>query len=131
MAVMSRTGWIGGLQAVLGRIESTHEPRPETEDKIVEIPHGLEKLRKAIVTVQQHIIEAQCENADYAQAWKDCQAEIQAAIAKNVSKQRDLGHRLARLQDEWVRITQELGIRAEVVRQDAQPDLPSPPAHGG
>lgn len=117
---MSRSGWLGGLKSVLGQIETTHGPRPDTDEKIVEIPNGLDKLRKAIVAIQQRIVEAECEYADYQQAWKDCQAEISAAMAKNVTKRKDETHRLARLQEEWVRITQELGIRAEVVKQDVQ-----------
>lgn len=110
-----RKGWLGGIKSVLSQIETTHEPRPETNEKIVELPRGLEKLRNAIVTVQNHTVEAQAERVDIEQARAACLQEIEAAVAQNAVKQRDLAHRLRRLQDEWVRITIELGIRAEVV----------------
>jgi hypothetical protein len=119
-----RAGWLGGLKQVLTRVETTHVSRPEGEN-IVEIPHGLEKLRKAIVSVQNDLVEAQAERGDYSQAWIDCQAEITAALAKNASRQKDARHRLRRLQEEWVRVTMDLGIKAEIVPalvDDSQPD---------
>ncbi len=111
---VERAGWLGGLKQVLSRVETTHVSRPDGEN-IVEIPHGLEKLRKAIVAVQNDIVEAQAERGDYSQAWIDCQAEINAALAKNSSRQKDASHRLRRLQEEWVRVTLDLGIKAEIV----------------
>ena len=110
-----RAGWLGGLKQVLTRVESTHVSRPDHEETVVQIPIGLEKLRKAIVAVQNDLVEAQAERGDYSQAWVDCQAEINAALAKNASRQKDAQHRLRRLQEEWVRVTQDLGIRAEIV----------------
>lgn len=116
-----RKGWLGGIKSVLSQIETTHEPRPETNEKIVELPRGLEKLRNAIVTVQNHTVEAQAERVDIEQARAACLQEIEAAVAQNAVKQRDLAHRLRRLQDEWVRITIELGIKAEIVPAPAPP----------
>lgn len=110
-----RAGWLGGLKQVLTRVETTHVSRPDHEDTVVAIPNGLEKLRKAIVAVQNDLVEAQAERGDYSQAWIDCQAEITAALNKNASRQKDAQHRLRRLQEEWVRVTQDLGIRAEIV----------------
>lgn len=109
-----RAGWLGGLKQVLTRVETTHVSRPDDET-VVQIPNGLEKLRKAIISVQNDLVEAQAERGDYSQAWIDCQAEINAALAKNASRQKDAQHRLRRLQEEWVRVTQDLGIRAEIV----------------
>lgn len=109
-----RAGWLGGLKQVLTRVETTHVSRPDDET-VVQIPNGLEKLRKAIVAVQNDLVEAQAERGDYSQAWIDCQAEITAALNKNASRQKDAQHRLRRLQEEWVRVTQDLGIRAEIV----------------
>jgi len=113
--INERAGWLGGLKQVLTRVETTHTPRPDHEDTVVAIPNGLEKLRKAIVAVQNDLVEAQAERGDYSQAWIDCQAEITAALAKNASRQKDATHRLRRLQEEWVRVTNDLGIRAEIV----------------
>ena len=119
-----RAGWLGGLKQVLTRVETTHVSRPDHEETVVAIPNGLEKLRKAIISVQNDLVEAQAERGDYSQAWIDCQAEINAALAKNASRQKDAQHRLRRLQEEWVRVTQDLGIRAEIVPtlvDDSQP----------
>jgi len=115
MALTERRGWLGGLKQVLSRVETTHQPHPDPDSKVVDIPHGLERLRKAIMALQSDLVEAQAERADYIQAWSDCQQEINAHLSKNTTRQRDLAHRLDRLQTEWVKVTQDLGIRAESV----------------
>lgn len=57
-----------------------------------------------------------------------CEAAIPlgAHMAQNAVKQRDLAHRISRLQHEWARITQDLGLRVEVV--PASLSLPDEPA---
>ena len=115
MAAADRTGWLGGLKSVLRQVEATHAPRPDTDENIVQIPHGLEKLRKAIVSIQNEIVEAQTERSTFEEAWRTCQMEAEAAFAKNLGRQKDANHRLQRLQQEWINITQDLGIKAELV----------------
>lgn len=121
----ARTGWMGALKTVLGSIETTHTPRPGPDnDNIVDIPKGLDRLRKAIIALNNDLVEAQAERADYIQAWSDCQQEINAALSRNTSRQSQVRHRLARLQEEWAGITAELGIRAEVVPSPIDDTLP-------
>jgi peptidoglycan hydrolase CwlO-like protein len=107
-------GWFGDLNQVLRQAEKSHQTRPD-DANVVDIPQGLERLRKAIVAIQNEIVEAQAERGDIEQAWKVCQDEIAVAFNKNTARQKDAAHRLKRLQSEWVNITQDLGIRAELV----------------
>lgn len=109
-----KTGWLGGLKEVLVRSEVTHQPRPEN-DNLVEIPQGLDKLRRAIMHIQNEIVEAQAEAADITSAERQVLNEIAAAREKNALRQRDAMHRQYRLQEEWAKITRDLGIRAEVL----------------
>ncbi len=117
-------GWLGGLKVSLTRAETTHQPRPDGAE-IVDIPQGLDKLRRAIVSLQNEMVEAQAERATYIQAWETCKAEMTAAFSANTQRQHDAAHRIRRLQDEWVRASQDLGIRAEIVPSpvdDTQPE---------
>jgi len=117
--------WLGGIKEVLSRAETTHQPRPEGTENVVDIPQGLDKLRRAIVAINNEMVEAQAERDDIQQARLDCLAEIQAHLAKNVTRQRDAAHRMKRLQEEWVQITLGLGIRAELVLPPICESVPS------
>ena len=111
-------GWLGGLKSVLKQAEQSHQPHPQVtgrEENVVHIPQGLEKLRKAIVAVQAEIVEAQAERSDIDEGLRLVNEEINTAYAKNTHRQKDANHRLMRLQTEWVHITQDLGIKAELV----------------
>lgn len=117
-------GWVQGLVKRLERTETTHQPRPEGGAEIVEIPNGLDKLRKMIVAINNEIVEAQTERAAYHESWQLCVDEVSTAYAKNLQRQRDATHRLERLQAEWVRVCHELGIKAEVVVAAIDDTLP-------
>jgi hypothetical protein len=116
-------GWVQGLVKRLERTETTHAPRPEGEN-VVEIPNGLDKLRKMIVAINNEIVEAQTERAAYHESWQLCVDEVSTAYAKNLQRQRDATHRLERLQAEWVRVCHELGIKAAVVTPPIDETLP-------
>jgi hypothetical protein len=123
MGAESQT-WVGSFKSLLTRVETTHQPRPDGPS-VVEIPRGLERLRSAIVACQNDLVEAQAERGDYIQAWSDCQQEINAHLAKNTTRQRDLTHRLERLRREWLTATVDLGIRAEIVPEPIDDRLPA------
>lgn len=108
-------GWLaGGLKQVLGGITQTHQPRPEGEN-VVDIPHGLEKLRRTIVSLQQALVAAQCERGDFVAAFGACHQEYMAAMEQNACKQRDIATRMVRLQSEWARVTEEMGLQVRLV----------------
>jgi chromosome segregation ATPase len=112
---MAEQRWLGGIKSMLARAETSHQPRPETGETVVQIPNGLEKLAKAIRSLQSELVEAQAERASYEDAWRLCQSEVAQAFSKNSLRQRDAAHRLKRLQEEWRSVSQDLGLRAEVV----------------
>jgi len=117
-------GWVQGLVKRLERTETTHQPRPEGGAEIVEIPNGLDKLRKMIVAINNEIVEAQTERAAYHESWQLCVNEVSNAYATNLQRQRDATHRLERLQAEWVRVCHEMGIKAEVVASQIDETMP-------
>jgi len=116
--------WLGGIKSMLARAETSHQPRPTTDENVVHIPHGLEKLAKAIRSLQSELVEAQTERSAYEDAWRLCQSEVKAAFGKNTLRQRDAAHRLQRLQEEWRNITHDLGRRAEVVPSEIDESVP-------
>ena len=117
------SGWLGSLRTTLQRAETTHQTRPEGEN-VVEIPNGMDKMRKAIVAVNNEIVHAQTERAAYHESWRLCLVEVSTAYARNSQRQRDAAHRLARLQEEWVRICHDIGIKADVSNMPIDETLP-------
>lgn len=114
----------GWLKPMLDRIEVTNQPRPEGGN-VLAIPNGSEKLRKAIVHVQRE--EGNClqEREDFEAAWRAASLEFQAAMEKNTVWHNDIQQRLYRLRCEWLAITDELGIHAQIKPpMAAQPATP-------
>lgn len=107
---------IAWLRPMLARIEQTSQPRPEGGN-VVDIPNGIEKLRKAIVSVQAECTAAQTQAADYEKAWEAAQMEYQAAVQKNRVWQQDIATRLYKLRSEWLTISEPLGIEAQIKRE--------------
>jgi hypothetical protein len=110
---MSSLAW---LKPMLARIESTNQVRP-VNGNVLDIPGGIEKLRKAIVAVQNESANATQEAADYEQAWAAAQMEYQAAVEKNRVWQTDIQARLYKLRSEWLTISEPLGIEAQIKRE--------------
>ena len=126
---MASSGWMGSLKTVLRQAETSHQPRPEGDENVVAIPQGLEKLAKAIRSLQSELVEAQTERSTYDDAWKLCQQEISTAYEKNAARQKSAAHRLSRLQQEWRNVTQDLGLRCEIVQQPIDSHIPFPVAN--
>ena len=114
MAV-DRAGWLGGVRGFLKQIEITHAPRPDPNTNVVDLPNGAQMLRDAIMAVKNQLVEAQAECGDIEQGWKDVQTEILAAYQKNASRQRDLIHRLTRLQQEWIAVSAEMDMTCTII----------------
>jgi hypothetical protein len=106
---------------MLNRIEITHTPVPADAGNIVDLPGGIEKMRKTIIAFQKEARNAQQQRADYEKAWAAAVNEMEAAMQKNAVWQQDVHVRLFRLRTEWVNITEQLGIPVSA--------LP-PPQHG-
>lgn len=83
--------WLGNM---LASISSSSTPRPDTDEKLVEIPHGTEKLRKAIITTQRVELELQAKEARYANAWKMAEDEYRVACEQLKMEQDDVALRL-------------------------------------
>ena len=111
---MASTALADTWKALLGRVEKTHEPRPLTRDNVVDIPNGLEKLRRAIVDVTGQLEGYRCQRDEYAEAWAAALAEFNAAMDRNTVCQRDTAARLRKLQEEWMRVTNQLGIECRL-----------------
>lgn len=120
---MERRGWLGGIKSVLAQVETTNQPRPAGAD-VIDIPNGPNKLRDAIRAVQKEITHAGIERETYMQAWDAAKADMLAAVKANDIRHHDAHTRLARLQAEWVAMTKDLGIRAEVVPPDIALPVP-------
>lgn len=97
------------LTPMLARIGTTHTPRPDNVN-VVDIPGGLDKLRRAIEQVIKEGQQAREQRADYEHAWAAATKEYDAAMAKNEAWQRNLETRLYRLRSEWANVTHQLGI---------------------
>lgn len=110
---------IAWLRPMLARIEQTSQPRPDGTN-IVDIPGGIDKLRKAIVSVQIEAAAANEEAAAYEEAWRAAQMEYQAAVEKNRIRRQDIAQRLYRLQSEWMIISEPLGIEAQIKRETGE-----------
>jgi hypothetical protein len=113
---MSALSW---LKPMLDRIEASNRPRP-IDGNVVDIPGGIERLRKAIVSVQIEAQAAAEEAAAYEDAWAAAQMEYQAAVEKNRIKQQDIAQRLYRLRSEWMTISEPLGIEAHIRRETGE-----------
>jgi hypothetical protein len=103
-------GWLG---PILRRIETTHTPRP-SGGNVVSIPQGLDKLRDAILHVQNEREQAIGERTAIDEASDAVQNELRAAYERNAVRQRDIATRLFHLQGEWSRASAALGMRCEV-----------------
>lgn len=105
------------LKPMLQRIEQTNAPRP-LDGNIVDMPGGLEKLRKAILAVKKERENATQQASDYEEAWKAAQMEYQAAVEKNRVWQADIEARLYKLQCEWSAVTEPLGMTVQIERRE-------------
>lgn len=103
------------LRPMLSRIEQTNAPRP-MDGTVVDMPGGLDKLRKAILAVQRERDNATQQADDYEKAWAAAQMEYQAAVEKNRVWQTDIQARLYKLQCEWSAVTEPLGMTVQIER---------------
>lgn len=104
------------LRPMLDRIEASNRARP-VDGNVVDIPGGIEKLRKAIVQVQAEAQAAEDEAAAYEEAWAAAQMEYQAAVEKNRVRRQDIAQRLYRLRSEWLTLSEPLGIEMQIKRE--------------
>lgn len=111
---MNVRGWLGPM---LARIESTSQPRP-IDGNVVDMPGGIERLRKAILHVQHEEREAREQLDAYEQAWAAAQMEYQAALEKNRVWREDIATRLGKLRYEWAQVSEPLGMDVTIRRDD-------------
>lgn len=102
---------------MLSRLEATSQPRP-MDGNVVDMPGGVERLRKAILHVQGEKAQADEQLAAYEQAWAAAQMEYQAALEKNRVWRDDIATRLSKLRYEWAQVTEPLGMEITVRRED-------------
>jgi predicted enzyme involved in methoxymalonyl-ACP biosynthesis len=97
---------------IFAQIETTHVQRPA--GNVVRIPHALDKLKDAILSVinERNLAEQELETIHGAA--ETLEKELTAALDKNTIRRRDAMMRLNRLQQEMAAVMADLEIRCDV-----------------
>lgn len=88
---------------------------PELPSNVAPMQRDAEKLRKEILAIQNELVQAQCEQARIEHAKEQVLAEIAEALSANQAKQDEIQSRLDAKRSIWVALSQEAGVRAELV----------------